>query len=98
MESAKDDFMCDAGLKTTDGWRKVTDTGMYRDSMSKVSVIVTFLLGWHVYGKVPAINILKKATHNAWLIHSMLHPLFMLLIWRSLSLFIPSCYKSFTPT
>lgn len=89
MESAKDDFMCDAGLKTMDVWRKVTNTSMYRDRMSKVSVIVTFLLAWHVYGNVPAINIMKKAT-LAWLIHSMLHPLFMLLIWRSLSLFIPS--------
>lgn len=38
--------------------------------------------------KFPAINVPKKAIHNAWLIHSMLHPLFMLLICIYPSLFI----------
>lgn len=34
---------------------------MYRDRMSEVSVVVTFLWGWHDYGKVPSYKYTEKS-------------------------------------
>jgi len=48
-------------MKTRDECMKVTNINMYRDRMSKVSVVVTFLWRWHNCGKIPSYKYDKKS-------------------------------------
>lgn len=95
MESAKDDFMWESGMKIE--CRKVTNTSMYRNRMGQVSVVMTFLWGWQDYRKVPSYKYTKKS-YTQCLANPSQATSFVHAINLYLSVtFYLGCYKSFIP-